>query len=367
MLPRYVFLLLSLALPFGTADAQITLTAADYPIRPGTNTYHSLDTANEDGSNTVAIEAIIALSGPNQTYDFTPITYETLFDGTIEVEAGATGPGAGIDPLDEATHTATYPFAFDDGETSIEGILYFYFALTNEAASTLGTLFQGESGGDQIEFTTTYTPDGRREAVFPMTFGTTWTSVYTQTVDFGGFEFAAEGMDTYEVDGWGTLIAPGVEGGVPVLRVKVTSKLTTNGFTNTSICYEMRSNAPVVAVVCEGDSQTQQPPTATVTSTGATATASEGETKPTRAALEAAYPNPARDAVTLEFDVPQGGAVELTVYDVLGRPVHRVVEGTRAAGRHTETLDVAGLAPGIYLARLTVDGQHWTRRLTVAR
>src|SRR5690606_23596878 len=114
-----------------------------------------------------------------------------------------------------------------DGETTIEGLLFFYFQLTDLEAISLGTFFEGESDGDPFELTTTYTPDGRREAVFPMTFGTMWTSEYTQNIDFGGFELVSEGVDTYEVDGWGTLVAPGFEGGVPALRVRVTSELTT--------------------------------------------------------------------------------------------------------------------------------------------
>lgn len=46
--------------------------------------------------------------------------------------------------------------------------------------------------------------------------------------------------------------------------------------------------------------------------------------------------------------------VEITVYDVLGREVVAARRATRAAGSHTEQIEVGALPPGVYVARLAV-------------
>ena len=363
---RYVLLAFLLSFPLG-AEAQITLDASSFPLQIGTSSYASLSTSNEDGSNTAALEALIAQSGPDQTYDLTGITFETQIAGEIEVEAGATGPAAAAEPLNQASLTATFPFMIDEGGVTAEGLIYFYHLVTDEASYELGSFFLGESDGMNISLAILNTPSGHLDATFPYTFGSMWSSTYTQVLNFDGFEFESDVSETAEVDGWGTLLIPGVETGVPVLRVKVTTAITTNGVTTTDVCYEMRTAQPVTASICEGNPTVSEPPTADVARLGMVSTSEEEQSEPLAVALAPAYPNPAGDAVTLAYEIEQAGSVDLVVYDVLGREVVRVVEGVQAAGRHVETVDTSGLAPGIYVARLTVDGQHWTRRLTIAR
>lgn len=366
MLIRYLSLAIILALPLG-AEAQITLDAADFPLQIGTSTYANLSTSNEDGTNTAALEAVIAQSGPGQTYDLADVTFETQLDGEIEVEAGATGPAAAAEPLNQATLTATFPFMVDEGGVTAEGEIYFYHLVTDESAVELGSFFLGESDGMNIALAILNMPSGRLDATFPLSSGSMWSSDYTQVINFDGFEIESDVSETAEVDGWGTLLVPGVETGIPVLRVKVTTTITTNGVPTTDICYEFRSDQPITASVCEGNATFGEPPTANVARLGMVSTSEEGSSEPLATALAPAYPNPAGNAATLDYEVARSGRVDLVVYDVLGRPVLRVVEGVRAAGRHTEMLDTSSLAPGVYVARLTVDGRHATRRLTVAR
>lgn len=366
MLTRYLPLALMLTLPLA-AEAQITLDASDFPLEVGTSTYSNLSTSNEDGTNTAALETVIAQSGPDQTYDLTGITFETQLDGEIEVEAGATGPAAAAEPLNQATLTATFPFMVDEGGVTAEGEIYFYHLVTDEAAYELGSFFLGESDGMNIALAILNTPSGRLDATFPFSAGSMWSSDYTQVINFDGFEIESDVSETAEVDGWGTLLIPGVETGIPVLRVKVTTTITTNGIPSTDICYEFRSGQPITASVCEGNATFGEPPTADVARLGMVSTSEEGSSEPLATALAPAYPNPAGDAATLAYDVAHVGPVDLVVYDVLGREVLRVVEGVQAAGRHVETVDTSDLAPGMYIVRLTADGQHWTQRLTVAR
>ena len=88
---------------------------------------------------------------------------------------------------------------------------------------------------------------------------------------------------------------------------------------------------------------------------------------PTRFALELGGANPFRTATTLRYALPEGGPVTLTVYDVLGRQVATLVDGEKAAGRHTATLDGRRLASGAYFVRLQSGDRVQTRRVMVVR
>ena len=84
-------------------------------------------------------------------------------------------------------------------------------------------------------------------------------------------------------------------------------------------------------------------------------------------ALDAPRPNPATSRSDLPFSVDAAGRVRVSVYDVLGREVAVVTDGERAAGAHTEALDVTRLAPGVYVVRLSTATGTRVRTLTVVR
>lgn len=84
-------------------------------------------------------------------------------------------------------------------------------------------------------------------------------------------------------------------------------------------------------------------------------------------ALGAARPNPMRSISEIPFSLAEAGVVRMTLTDLLGREVAVLVEGERGPGAHSETLDGARLAPGVYVVRLATDGQVLTQRLVVVR
>jgi hypothetical protein len=84
--------------------------------------------------------------------------------------------------------------------------------------------------------------------------------------------------------------------------------------------------------------------------------------------LSQSYPNPTTGLARIEFSLTEAAPVELAVYDLAGRRVALLSEGTRAVGRHAVGWDASEAAPGVYLYRLTVDGETVaTRRLVVTR
>jgi flagellar hook assembly protein FlgD len=76
---------------------------------------------------------------------------------------------------------------------------------------------------------------------------------------------------------------------------------------------------------------------------------------------------------TISYELPSPGAVGLTIYDVAGRLVKRLLAGEFVeAGRHEIVWkgdDEAGrsVAAGVYLYRLDVGGISQTRRMTLVK
>ena len=89
--------------------------------------------------------------------------------------------------------------------------------------------------------------------------------------------------------------------------------------------------------------------------------------------LSAGRPNPVGSAgTTLAFTLAQRGNASLVLYDIAGREVRTLVNGSMPAGEHLlkwDTRDAAGkqVPAGVYLYRLRTAGFEATRRLVVVR
>jgi hypothetical protein len=93
-----------------------------------------------------------------------------------------------------------------------------------------------------------------------------------------------------------------------------------------------------------------------------------GDSDPGRIRLAAATPNPARSWTQLHWSQPRAADASLVIYDILGRQVARLVAGRMPAGDHRVAWsfkrdDGSLVPPGIYLAKLRVDGEQLTTRI----
>jgi hypothetical protein len=89
---------------------------------------------------------------------------------------------------------------------------------------------------------------------------------------------------------------------------------------------------------------------------------------PSSITLHANYPNPFRgDAGTsFRFDIPSASQVSLRVFDLAGRLVANVVDGSgMEAGTYTVRFSSQDMPAGMYMYRLTVDGVSRTARMIV--
>jgi hypothetical protein len=82
-------------------------------------------------------------------------------------------------------------------------------------------------------------------------------------------------------------------------------------------------------------------------------------------ALHGAWPNPSGARPSIAFTLPASGAVDLQVLDVSGRRVRFERREGLAAGPQRIVLEGSGLAPGVYLARLSFAGRQAQTRFVV--
>jgi hypothetical protein len=79
------------------------------------------------------------------------------------------------------------------------------------------------------------------------------------------------------------------------------------------------------------------------------------------------YPNPFNPATVIEYALPKGGLVVLTVYDILGREVSTLVNGWNDAGVHRVRWNASGFASGVYCYRLQSGSYTEAKTMIVIR
>lgn len=85
---------------------------------------------------------------------------------------------------------------------------------------------------------------------------------------------------------------------------------------------------------------------------------------PTAFALNQNYPNPFNPSTEIRFALPEAIHVQLTIYDVSGREVTRLVDRQMSAGFHAVTWDAENLPSGIYLYRISAGSFSESRTMT---
>jgi len=90
-------------------------------------------------------------------------------------------------------------------------------------------------------------------------------------------------------------------------------------------------------------------------------------TMPKEFALRQTLPNPCKSFARLQFELPRASVVNLSVYDVGGCMISRLVNGLCEAGIHDVTLDASALSAGVYFYRLKAAGYTAIRKVIVTK
>lgn len=83
--------------------------------------------------------------------------------------------------------------------------------------------------------------------------------------------------------------------------------------------------------------------------------------------LAQSLPNPATSIAVITYTLDRPASVQLTLHDVMGRELLRVVDREQDAGEHSARLDTKRFPAGAYYYRLTAGGRSATGRMVITK
>ncbi|MNK68856.1 Thermophilic serine proteinase precursor [compost metagenome] len=88
---------------------------------------------------------------------------------------------------------------------------------------------------------------------------------------------------------------------------------------------------------------------------------------PVEYALKQNYPNQAKTFTYIPLDLPEKTNVDITIYDVTGRKVSKVTNGTLNAGSYRFYVDVSKFANGVYTYQLKTSNYKQAKKMIVSK
>ena len=89
---------------------------------------------------------------------------------------------------------------------------------------------------------------------------------------------------------------------------------------------------------------------------------------PVQYALHQNYPNPFNPITTLRYDLPENSMVTITIYDMVGREVHTIMNEVQNAGYKSIVWDATNnydqaVSAGIYIYQIKTDAFVQTKKM----
>ena len=111
---------------------------------------------------------------------------------------------------------------------------------------------------------------------------------------------------------------------------------------------------------------------ASVTIAISTVGSEEIDTVPTTFTLHQNYPNPFNPSTTIQYELSTTGAVQLSVFDALGRQVRRLISQEQSPGRYSVVWNGKNesgtlLSSAMYFVRLQTAGFVQTRKIILLK
>ena len=90
-------------------------------------------------------------------------------------------------------------------------------------------------------------------------------------------------------------------------------------------------------------------------------------TVPDRFSLDQNYPNPFNPSTTIRYNLAARTVVKLTVYNITGQVVARLLDEEQPSGQHEIRWNANSLPSGVYFARLQAASFNQTRKLMLLK
>jgi len=79
------------------------------------------------------------------------------------------------------------------------------------------------------------------------------------------------------------------------------------------------------------------------------------------------YPNPFNPNTTISYTIPQSGDLNISVYDLQGKPVSVLYQGPQEAGSHKLEFKASNLPSGLYFCHLTMDNVKAVKKIVLLK
>lgn len=323
--------------------AQIVITETDIRSFLGEETTYTF----YEAQNPQQLQAIVAATGNNLTFDFTLADFNSGEEFTTElVTCSAELPGCSDAHFQGAN--------FIGAEIYADSVLVSFAQLDATGFFILGGAGRGEldpTNPGLEDFTLKFTPP-LLSVQLPLTMGTAWESTTTLDTE-GEFLFTLEESST--VEGWGTLLIPGGQAdALKVMKRSINSfSLGELTFADTSYTVTLYTKTGLSADIELTDSM--EILSASYSTLKLPSVNVADEPTPYTFKLDANYPNPFNPITSIPFSLNEAGHMELVVFDLLGKEIDRLVDEFRPAGEYVVQWTAENIPSGQYMVRLTVD------------
>ena len=88
---------------------------------------------------------------------------------------------------------------------------------------------------------------------------------------------------------------------------------------------------------------------------------------PDKFMLQQNYPNPFNPVTTIKYHLPEESLVKLGVYDLLGKEIKTLVNERKAAGKYEVSLELTGVASGIYVYKFQANSFVSVKKMTLLK
>ena len=366
-LARRVVLMCVCAAAFVPAFAQITITAGvvNAKLAFGRTVNNNVDT----------LVTSIDIGKPGSTsWDFSALQAHTVASG-LSVDP-ATTPFAAQFPGATFALKSSLAGSYSGFPGPVAGDIYLYFTLAgdllNPGTMGSGTVDLGPPLGAVPASLSILNSPADVYYHLPSTMGDSWRSAYTATTSYfvAGIPFGGSTKNydiTYSVDAYGTMKLPGGST-VDALRIMFAETGTglnqgylflsdTGALVKLTVGASSQPDSGVIPVQRKSIIWNASSPTAVRTSSGL----------PQDFALQQNYPNPFNPGTEISYELASASHVTLTVFDLLGRQVAKLVDEEKPAGVYSSRFDASHLASGMYLYRLTAGSFVQMKRMIVLK
>jgi len=80
------------------------------------------------------------------------------------------------------------------------------------------------------------------------------------------------------------------------------------------------------------------------------------------------FPNPSSGEFSIRYEVKQKGIVQIDIYDINGSLIKNVVNNqTQNTGKYVLPTDLKGVANGIYICSIVVNGKKTAERIVIEK